>query len=53
VTSLALGWYATSVADYGNVYGALAAFVILLTYLYLAAGGVPHRRRARRPAARR
>jgi uncharacterized BrkB/YihY/UPF0761 family membrane protein len=37
VTSLALGWYATSVADYGNVYGALATFVILLTYLYLAA----------------
>jgi membrane protein len=37
VTSLALGWYATSVADYGNVYGALATFVILLIYLYLAA----------------
>jgi membrane protein len=37
VTSLALGWYATSVADYGSVYGALATFVILLTYLYLAA----------------
>jgi membrane protein len=37
VTSLALGWYATSVAEYGNVYGALATFVILLTYLYFAA----------------
>jgi membrane protein len=36
-TSLALGWYATSVADYGNVYGALATVVILLTYLYVAA----------------
>jgi membrane protein len=35
--SVALGWYATSVADYGSVYGALATFVILLTYLYLAA----------------
>ena len=36
-TSLALGWYATSVADYGSVYGALATVVILLTYLYVAA----------------
>jgi membrane protein len=36
-TSVALGWYATSVAEYGNVYGALATFVILLTYLYVAA----------------
>jgi len=35
--SVALGWYATSVVDYGNVYGALAAVVILLTYLYFAA----------------
>ena len=37
VMSVALGWYATSVVDYGNVYGALAAVVILLTYLYFAA----------------
>jgi membrane protein len=37
VTSLALGWYVRSVADYGNVYGALATFVILLTYLYFSA----------------
>jgi membrane protein len=36
-TSVALGWYATSVADYGSVYGALATVVILLTYLYFAA----------------
>jgi membrane protein len=36
-TSVALGWYATSLADYGNVYGALATVVILLTYLYFAA----------------
>jgi membrane protein len=35
-TSVALGWYATSVANYGSVYGGLATFVILLTYLYLA-----------------
>ena len=36
-TSVALGWYVTSVAAYGNIYGALATFVILLTYLYFAA----------------
>jgi membrane protein len=36
-TSVALGWYVTSVAVYGNVYGALATFVILLVYLYFAA----------------
>jgi membrane protein len=36
-TSVALGWYATSVANYGSVYGGLATFVILLTYLYFAA----------------
>ena len=35
-TSVAVGWYATSVADYGSVYGALATIVILLTYLYVA-----------------
>ena len=31
-----VGWYATSVADYGSVYGALATVVIGLTYLYFA-----------------
>jgi membrane protein len=36
-TSVALGWYATSIANYGSVYGGLATFVILLTYLYFAA----------------
>ena len=36
-TSVALGWYATDVADYGSVYGALATVVVLLTYLYVAA----------------
>jgi membrane protein len=36
-TSVALGWYATGVADYGSVYGALATVVLLLLYLYLAA----------------
>ena len=36
-TSVAMGWYATSVADYGNVYGALATVVLLLLYLYVAA----------------
>jgi membrane protein len=35
--SVALGWYATSVADYGSVYGALATVVIGMTYLYVAA----------------
>jgi membrane protein len=36
-TSVALGFYVTALADYGSVYGALATFVILLTYLYFAA----------------
>jgi membrane protein len=35
-TSGVVGWYATSVADYGSVYGALATIVIGLTYLYFA-----------------
>ena len=35
-TSLVLGWYLTSLADYGSVFGALATVVVVLTYLYLA-----------------
>ncbi|MDQ4049209.1 MAG: YihY/virulence factor BrkB family protein [Actinomycetota bacterium] len=35
-TSLVLGWYLTSIADYGSVFGALATVVVVLTYLYLA-----------------
>ena len=35
-TSLVLGWYLTSLADYGSVFGALATIVVVLTYLYLA-----------------
>ena len=33
-TSLVLGWYLTSVADYGSVFGNLATVVVVLTYLY-------------------
>lgn len=36
-TSAALGWYVTSVADYGSIFGALATVWIVLTYIYLAA----------------
>lgn len=39
--SLVLGWYLTSVADYGSVFGALATFVVVLTYLYVASCAVP------------
>ena len=35
-TSLTLGWYLTSVADYGSVFGALATVWIVLTYLYFS-----------------
>jgi membrane protein len=35
-TSLVLGWYLTSVAEYGSVFGALATVVIVMTYLYFA-----------------
>lgn len=38
--SLVLGWYLTSVADYGSVFGALATFVVVLTYLYVASCAV-------------
>jgi membrane protein len=63
VTSVALGWYATNIAQYGSVYGALATFVILLTYLYVAAAAfltgvelddlLRDRARAREPSVRR
>jgi uncharacterized BrkB/YihY/UPF0761 family membrane protein len=33
---LVLGWYLTTVADYGSIFGALATAVIVLTYLYFA-----------------
>jgi membrane protein len=36
VTSVVLGWYLTSLADYGSVFGALATVVIVLSYLYFA-----------------
>ncbi len=36
-TSAALGWYVTGIADYGSIFGALAAVWIALTYIYLAA----------------
>ena len=39
-TSLVFGWYLTSVADYGSVFGALATVVVLLTYLYTASAAV-------------
>jgi membrane protein len=39
-TSLVLGWYLTSVADYGSVFGALATVVVVLTYLYAASAAV-------------
>lgn len=35
--SLVYGWYATSVAPYDNVFGALASIIVLMTYLYLLA----------------
>jgi membrane protein len=39
-TSLVFGWYLTSVAHYGSVFGALATVVVMLTYLYLASASV-------------
>jgi membrane protein len=38
--SLVLGLYVTSIADYGSIFGTLATVVIVLAYLYLAAGAV-------------
>jgi membrane protein len=34
------GWYLTSVADYGSVFGNLATAVVLLTYLYVSSTSV-------------
>jgi membrane protein len=39
-TSLVLGLYLTSIADYGSIFGALATVVIVLAYLYIASGAV-------------
>jgi membrane protein len=35
--SLVFGWYLTSVADYGSIFGNLATIVVLFEYLYLSA----------------
>lgn len=40
LTSLALGTYFTSVADYGSIFGALATVVVVLAYLYVASAAV-------------
>jgi membrane protein len=34
--SLAFGWYATSVASYGSLFGSLASVFILLAYVYVS-----------------
>jgi membrane protein len=39
-TSLVLGVYLTSIADYGSIFGALATVVVTLTYLYIASAAV-------------
>lgn len=38
--SLVLGWYVTSIADYGSIFGALATVVVLLAYLYVSSAAV-------------
>jgi membrane protein len=35
--SLAYGWYVTSVADYGSIFGSLAVVMITLSYIYIQA----------------
>ena len=35
--SLVFGWYLTSVADYGSIFGNLATIVVVFEYLYLSA----------------
>lgn len=39
-TSLVLGWYVTSIADSGSIFGALSAVVVALAYLYVASTAV-------------
>jgi membrane protein len=39
-SSLVLGWYVTSIADYGSIFGALASVVVALIYVYVASGAV-------------
>lgn len=36
-TSALFGWYVTSIADYGSVFGALTVVIVALEYLFLAA----------------
>jgi membrane protein len=36
VSSLAYGWYASSIADYGSAFGSLAAVMVTLGYIYLS-----------------
>jgi membrane protein len=50
-TSLVLGVYLSSIADYGSIFGALATVVIVLGYLPRL-GGRAHRRPARRARPR-
>ena len=35
-TSLVFGFYATSIADYGSIFGSLATVFVLFTYLYIS-----------------
>jgi membrane protein len=37
VMSLVYGWYVSSVADYGSIFGSLAVVMVTLTYLYMSA----------------
>jgi membrane protein len=39
-TSIVLGIYLTSVADYGSIFGALATVVVVLAYVYVASAAV-------------
>jgi membrane protein len=37
LTSLVYGWYVTSLANYGSIFGSLAVVMITLSYIYLSA----------------